>query len=79
MRFKANIGLLVLLSAALLLGLVSPSLSSAEIYKYVDEDGVTHLANVPTDKYNFVLKEEWVGFQLGADFEKYDPVICKAA
>jgi hypothetical protein len=79
-RYKqANIGLLVLVYAALLLGLAYPSLSSAEIYKYVDEDGVTHLANVPTEKYNFVLKEGWVGFQLGADFEKYDPAIWKAA
>ena len=76
---QANIALLILLSGTLALGLVFPSLSSAEIYKYVDEDGVTHLANVPTDKYNFVLKEGWVGFQLGIDFEKYDPVIWKAA
>jgi hypothetical protein len=53
-----KICLLILLSAALSLGLVFPSLSSAEIYKYVDEEGVVHLANVPTDKYNFVLKSE---------------------
>lgn len=76
---QANIGLFVFLSAALLLGLASPYLSSAEIYKYVDEEGVVHLANVPTDNYNFVMKEEWVGFQLGANLEKYDPVIWKAA
>ena len=68
-----------ILAGTLVLGLVFPSLSSAEIYKYVDEDGVIHLANVPTDKYNFVLKEGWVGFQLGTNFEKYDPVIWKAA
>lgn len=76
---QANITLLILLSATLALGLVLPSLSSAEIYKYVDEDGVIHLANVPTDKHTQVLKEGWVGFQLGTNFEKYDPVIWKAA
>ncbi len=76
---QANIGFLIVLSAALLLGLGYPSLSFAEIYKYVDEEGVVHLANVPTERYNFVMKEGWVGFQLGANFEKYDPVIWKAA
>jgi soluble lytic murein transglycosylase-like protein len=76
---QANIILSILLSGALALELVLSSLSSAEIYKYVDEEGVIHLANVPTEKYKFVLKEGWVGFQLGANFEKYDPVIRKAA
>jgi soluble lytic murein transglycosylase-like protein len=76
---QVNIALLILLSGTIALGLLFPSLSSAEIYKYVDEDGVVHLANVPTSKYNLVLKEGWVGFQLGANFEQYDPVIWKAA
>ncbi len=56
-----------------------PSLSSAEIYKYVDEDGVIHLTNVPDKRYNLVLKEGWVRFRLGADFDKYDPAIREAS
>jgi soluble lytic murein transglycosylase-like protein len=76
---QANMALLIFFSWTLALGLVFPSLSPAEIYKYVDKGGVVHLANVPTDKYNLVLKEGWVRFQLGTDFEKYDPVIWKAA
>jgi len=77
---RAKISLLILLSGTLALGLFSPLPSSAEIYKYVDEDGVLHLTNVPNGKYNLVLKEEWVQFHLGsADLEKYDPLIWRAA
>ena len=67
--------LLILLSGILGLGLVFPFLSSAEIYKYVDENGVVHLTNVPDKKYNLVLKEGWVRFRLGDNFDKYDPMI----
>jgi|MudIll2142460700_1097286.scaffolds.fasta_scaffold309579_1 soluble lytic murein transglycosylase-like protein len=67
--------LLILFSGILGLGFVFPSLSSAEIYKYVDENGVVHLTNVPDKRYNLVLKEGWVRFRLGANFDKYDPVI----
>jgi len=77
---QANITLLILFSGTLALGLVFPSLSSPEIYKYVDGDGVAHLANVPNGKYNLVLKEGWVPFCLdSADLEKYDPLIWRAA
>jgi soluble lytic murein transglycosylase-like protein len=74
-----EITLPILLSWIFTLALVFPSLSSAEIYKYVDKDGVIYLTNVPDSRYNFVLKETWVRFQLGIHFEKYDPVIRKAA
>ncbi len=67
--------LLFLLSGILGLGLGFPSHSWAEIYKYVDENGVVHLTNVPDKRYNLVLKEGWVRFRLGANFDKYDPVI----
>ena len=70
---------LIFLSATLGLAMVLPSLAPAEIYKYVDKDGVVHLTNVPDSKYNLVLKEEWVGFRLGPNFEEYDPAIRKAA
>jgi len=61
------------------LGLSFPSLSWAEIYKYVDENGVVHLTNVPDKRYTLVLKERWVRFRLGANFDKYDPVIRKTS
>ena len=76
---QTNITLLILLSTTLALGLVFPSLSSPEIYKYVDGDGVLHLTNVPNGKYNLVLKEGWVQFHLDSNLEKYDPLIWRAA
>ena len=76
---QAKITLLILLSGTLALGLFSPLLSSAEIYKYVDEDGVAHLTNVPNSKCNLVLKEGWVQFYLNANLEDYDPLIWRAA
>lgn len=68
-----------LLSAAFVLGHVLPPLSFSEIYKYVDRDGTVHLSNVPDGGYNLLLKEGWIRFRLGADFEQYDPLIRKAA
>jgi len=79
MKRNYEITLLILLSGILAHGLVFPSSSSAEIYKYVDKDGVVYLTNVPDSKYNLVLKETWVRFQLGTNFEKYDLLIRKAA
>jgi soluble lytic murein transglycosylase-like protein len=49
--FFMTIGLLAL-------GLSFPLLSSADIYKFVDEEGVTHITNVPTDaRYRLWWKE----------------------
>jgi len=61
------------------LGLSFPSLSWAEIYKYVDENGVVHLTNVPDKRYTLVLKERWVRFRLGANFDQYDSEIRKTS
>jgi soluble lytic murein transglycosylase-like protein len=72
---QPNITFLILLFGTVALGLFFPSLSSAEMYKYVDENGVVHFTNVPNERYNLVLKEGWVRFRLGANFDKYDPVI----
>jgi soluble lytic murein transglycosylase-like protein len=76
---KRSIAILILSAGAFMLGLVVPSLSPAEIYKFVDKDGVVYLTNVPDSKYTLVLKGSWVRFQLGTDFERYDPVIWEAA
>ena len=65
--------MLILIFGILELGVGFPCLSLAEIYKFVDENGVVHFTNVPDKRYNLVLKEEWVRFHLGANFDKYDP------
>ncbi len=69
----------VLLISALFLGDVfSPCF--ADIYKYVDENGVLHFTNVPTDgRFKFLMKEKRVQFRLGPGFEKYDALIWRAA
>ena len=67
----------------LLFALFSPLSSAfADIYKYVDEEGVLHLTNVPTEinaRYVLVLKEKPVYFTPGTDITKYDHLIKKAA
>jgi soluble lytic murein transglycosylase-like protein len=78
-KYEQTKTFLILLAGILALGLFSPPLSSAEIYKYVDGDGVLHLTNVPNGKHNLVLEEERVRFHLDSNFEKYDPVIQDAA
>jgi len=54
----------------------------ADIYKYVDQEGVLHLTNVPSDhnaKYEMILREKRVLFQPDLDVNKYDSLITKAA
>jgi soluble lytic murein transglycosylase-like protein len=61
-------------------GLAASSPSFADIYKFIDEDGVVHYTNVPTHgKFKLILKEKRVEFHLGPNFERYDATIMKAA
>ncbi len=57
-------------------------LCQADIYKYVDPEGVIHLTNVPTEPnvpYVLVMKEKRVIFQLKGDITLYDDLIAKAS
>jgi soluble lytic murein transglycosylase-like protein len=72
----------ILIFWALIVALPCPV--HADIYKYVDAEGVIHLTNVPTDtdvKYVLVMREKRVLFDknLGADISKYDSLIEKAS
>ncbi|HVP80471.1 MAG TPA: lytic transglycosylase domain-containing protein [Thermodesulfobacteriota bacterium] len=71
--------LLILFSGIIGLGLCFPSLSLAEMYKYVDENGVAHFTNVPDKRYTLVLRDGWVRFRLGANVDQYDPIIRKTS
>lgn len=63
------------------LGLAAFSDSWADIYKYIDQDGVVHFSNVPSSngKWVLVIREKRVQFNLGENFKKYEPEIWKAS
>jgi soluble lytic murein transglycosylase-like protein len=66
----------------LMMGAGLPQICRADIYKYVDEEGVLHLTNVPTEanaRYVLVLREKPVYFKANTDITKYDHLITKAA
>jgi len=71
----------IFLAGILAVGLTVPAVAPADIYKFVDKDGVVHFSNVPTTsgKWVLVIKEQRVQFNLGQNFEKYQPEIWKAS
>jgi len=78
---EIHIVVLSLIGSIALLGFAVPPSAFADIYKYVDKDGVIHFSNVPAGKGNWklVIKERPVHFNLGKDFEKYREEIWKAS
>jgi soluble lytic murein transglycosylase-like protein len=60
--------------------LATPPPSLADIYKFVDKNGVIHFSNVPTNgEWKLIIKEKRVHFNLGQNFEKYGAEIRKAS
>lgn len=62
--------------------IMTPNVAYADIYKFVDKEGVLHLTNMPTDhnaKYVLVMREKRILFQPNIDVNKYDNLITKAA
>jgi len=58
------------------------SIAHADIYKHVDNEGVLHLTNVPSDpkvKYVMVMREKRILFSPRLDVAKYDHLITRAA
>ena len=58
--------------------------SHADIFKYVDENGVIHLTNVPSNpkaKYVLIMKEKRILFsrRINVDSAAYDKIIRRAA
>jgi soluble lytic murein transglycosylase-like protein len=60
-----------------LLGVIAKP-APADIYRYVDEDGVIHFSNVPTH-YRFRLYISETKLDYKAYFDRYDRIITRAA
>ncbi len=58
-----------------------PRPSAADIYRYVDKDGVAHFTNVPSGaQYKLILKEKRVHFKLSpASLGKFEEAIVKTS
>jgi soluble lytic murein transglycosylase-like protein len=70
-----------LLAVIVIISLVSPSFSKADIYKYTDDQGVIHLTNVPAQinsKYILLMKEERILLNVKG-ISKYDDLITEAS
>ncbi|MHB8138300.1 MAG: lytic transglycosylase domain-containing protein [Smithellaceae bacterium] len=72
------------LLASIVLLLLSVVPSHADIFKYVDEEGVIHLTNVPSNpraKYVLIMKEKRVLFskKININIAEYDKIIKRAA
>jgi soluble lytic murein transglycosylase-like protein len=81
-HFRTGLFLQVATAVLTVLIITSANVAHADIYKYVDNEGVLHLTNVPTDhnvKYVMIMREKRILFQANLDVSKYDELINKAA
>jgi soluble lytic murein transglycosylase-like protein len=80
--FKGSISLIVFLVAFIISTFITFESSHADIYKYVDNEGVLHLTNVPSipnAKYVLILKEKRILFRSDIDINRFDEIITKMA
>jgi soluble lytic murein transglycosylase-like protein len=81
-NFRTGLFLQVATAVLTVFIITTANVAHADIYKYVDNEGVLHLTNVPTDhnvKYVMIMREKRILFQANLDVSKYDELINKAA
>lgn len=80
---KSNIILQMLCSLfAIHIFITAANIAHADIYKYVDDEGVLHLTNVPSNpsaNYVLVLKEKRIIFHSDIDVNRFDQIIISTA
>jgi soluble lytic murein transglycosylase-like protein len=62
--------------------LITASFAHADIFKYVDEEGVLHLTNVPSNpkaKYTLVMREKRILLRYDIDVNKFDQYISNSS
>ena len=84
MMEKQRTTLMIVLMLIILAAVLSiPAASDADIYRYVDKEGIIHLTNVPTQtgvKYALILRERRVLLRVNPrDINMYDHLITQAA
>lgn len=82
MKLHSAIFPAAMLAAAVVFFITGPAIVYADIYKHVDEEGVLHLTNVPSNpkaKYVMIMKEERILLSPSLDVKKYDHLINSAA
>jgi soluble lytic murein transglycosylase-like protein len=81
-KFNGNLFLRVAVAISAAFIIMAANVAHADIYKYVDPEGVLHLTNVPSDhnaKYVMILREKRIIFRPNLDVNRYDDLITKAA
>ncbi len=81
-KHSGSLFILIFIMVLAVLTIITTKTAYADIYKYVDEEGVLHLTNVPSipnAKYILILREKRILFQSDIDVNKYDNIISNAA
>jgi hypothetical protein len=80
--FNGNIYLTTLLAVFIISIFMAFNFAHADIYKYVDNEGVLHLTNmpsIPNAKYVLILREKRILFRSNIDINRFDQIITKMA
>ncbi|MFA5321660.1 MAG: lytic transglycosylase domain-containing protein [Smithella sp.] len=81
-KLSETLLLCAVIAASVFFTSTAADIAYADIFKHVDEEGVLHLTNVPSDpnvKYVMVMREKRILFRPNIDVTKYDQIINRAA